>query len=66
MGSEADHFSRAWEVQRLLTEGGEHRSAGPVDLLVAACAEMQGLTLLHDDDDFETVARVTGQKTRRV
>ncbi|MFE1102812.1 PIN domain nuclease [Nocardiopsis alba] len=61
-----DHFARAWEVQRLLTGRGEHRSAGPVDLLVAACAEMHGLTLLHDDNDFETIARVTLQKVRRV
>ncbi|GAB3740617.1 PIN domain-containing protein [Nocardiopsis nanhaiensis] len=59
-------FARAWEVQRLLTTRGEHRSAGPVDLLVAACAEMHGLTLLHDDNEFETIARVTGQKVRRV
>ncbi|GHC89321.1 ribonuclease VapC [Nocardiopsis terrae] len=59
------HFARAWEVQRLLAARGEHRSAGPVDLLVAACAEMHGLVLLHNDNDFETVARVTGQKTRR-
>ena len=61
-----EHFARAWEVQRLLTVRAEHRSAGPVDLLVAACAEMHGLTLLHDDNDFETIARLTGQKVRRV
>lgn len=60
------HFARAWEVQRLLAANGEHRSAGPVDLLVAACAEGHGLTLLHDDNDFETIARITGQKTQRL
>ncbi|WP_306370196.1 PIN domain nuclease [Nocardiopsis sp. CC223A] len=63
---EGHHFTRAWEVQRLLTARGEHRSAGSVDLLVAACAETNGLTLLHHDNDFETIARVTGQTTRRV
>jgi len=27
----------------------QHRSAGPVDLVVAATAELHGLTLLHHD-----------------
>ena len=49
-------FSRAWEVQDDLTAKGEHRSAGPVDLVVAATAELDGLTLLHHDHDFATIA----------
>lgn len=61
---------RAWEraeqVQQLLTEAGTHRSAGPVDLLIAATAERERLTILCDDHDFETVALVTGQPVRRV
>ncbi|WP_328502355.1 PIN domain nuclease [Streptomyces sp. NBC_00457] len=56
-------YQRAREVQQLLTDNGEHRSAGPVDLLIAATAELSGLTLLHHDWDFETVARRTGQST---
>ncbi|EDY54391.1 MULTISPECIES: PIN domain nuclease [Streptomyces] len=56
--------SRAWDVQRELTEKGQHRSAGAVDLLVAATAELQGLTMLHYDNDFETIASVTGQPTQ--
>jgi predicted nucleic acid-binding protein len=32
-------WERAQEVQQLLTEGGTHRSADPVDLVVAATAE---------------------------
>ncbi|ASU83123.1 PIN domain-containing protein [Nocardiopsis gilva YIM 90087] len=60
------HNARAWQVQALLTQHGEHRSAGAVDLLVAACAEVAGLTLLHYDQDFETIARRTGQPTRWV
>ncbi len=54
-------FDRAWQVQETLTERGQHRSAGPVDLVVAATAELQGLTLLHRDRDFECIAAVTGQ-----
>ncbi|MGJ5827754.1 PIN domain nuclease [Streptomyces ossamyceticus] len=56
--------TRAWDVQRELTEKGRHRSAGAVDLLVAATAELRGLTMLHYDHDFETIASVTGQPTQ--
>jgi predicted nucleic acid-binding protein len=52
---------RAWQVQEILTQRGRHRSAGAVDLVVAATAELQGLTLLHRDRDFECIAAVTGQ-----
>lgn len=59
-------FERAEEVQQLLTERGAHRSAGAVDLLIAATAERAGLVLLCDDRDYETVAAVTEQPVRRV
>lgn len=54
-------FTRAAEVQSALTARGTHRSAGVVDLLVAAAAELHGLTLLHYDHDFDQIATVTGQ-----
>lgn len=54
-------YDRAWHVQELLTRAGQHRSAGAVDLVVAATAELQGLTLLHRDRDFECIASLTGQ-----
>jgi predicted nucleic acid-binding protein len=57
-------YARAWEVQGQLTTRGQHRSAGPVDLVVAATAELFGLTLLHHDRDFATIAGVTGQYLR--
>lgn len=61
---------RCWEgaitVQDALVANGTHRSAGAVDLVVAATADQQGLTLLHDDKDFECVAHVTGQPLARV
>ena len=59
-------YERADEVQKALTERGQHRSAGPVDLLIAATAERERLILLCDDKDFEVVASVTGQPVRRV
>jgi predicted nucleic acid-binding protein len=49
-----------------MTEVGKHRSAGPVDLLIAATAEQERLTVLCDDRDFETVASVTHQRVRLV
>jgi predicted nucleic acid-binding protein len=57
-------YRRAESVQQTLTERGTHRSAGAVDLLVAATAEEHGLTLLHYDTDFMQVAQVTGQPIR--
>jgi predicted nucleic acid-binding protein len=57
-------FARAWEVQGGLASRGQHRSAGPVDLVLAATAELHGLTLLHHDRDFDVIAGVTGQPTR--
>jgi predicted nucleic acid-binding protein len=62
----AGAYERAAEVQQLLTESGAHRSAGPVDLLIAATAERERLIVLCDDHDYETVATVTGQPVKRV
>jgi predicted nucleic acid-binding protein len=59
-------YERADEVQQALTERGQHRSAGAVDLLIAATAERERLVLLCDDRDFETISSVTGQPVRRV
>lgn len=54
-------FARATEVQATLTGRGAHRSAGAVDLLVAAAAELHALTLVHYDHDFEQITKATGQ-----
>jgi predicted nucleic acid-binding protein len=59
-------WERAEQVQQLLTEAGSHRSAGPVDLVIAATAERERLVVLCDDHDFETVATVTGQSVKLV
>ena len=59
-------YDRAEIVQQMLTEAGKHRSAGPVDLLIAATAEQAHLTVLCDDRDFEVVASVTRQRVRLV
>lgn len=59
-------YERAAEIQEALTRRGEHRSAGAVDLLIAATAERNQLIVLSEDRDFETVAAVTGQPVRRI
>ena len=53
-------LDRAFEVQGLLAERGQHRLPIP-DLVIAAAAESADLTLLHYDADFERIAEVTGQ-----
>lgn len=53
-------LDRALEVQGQLARHGQHRLPIP-DLVIAACAEQSGLTVLHYDADFERIADVTGQ-----
>jgi predicted nucleic acid-binding protein len=35
-------------------------------LLIAATAELAGLTVLHHDEDFEIIADITGQPLERL
>ena len=57
---------RALEVQLLLADRGRHRAPSIPDLLIAATAELAGLTVLHVDKDFELIAELTGQHTERL
>jgi hypothetical protein len=57
---------RSLEVQRLLAERGQHRAPSIPDLLIAATAELAGLTVLHIDKDFELIADLTGQLVERL
>jgi predicted nucleic acid-binding protein len=59
-------IDRALEVQSLLADQSQHRSVPLPDLLIAACAEGAGLTVLHYDADYERVAKVTGQPVQWV
>jgi predicted nucleic acid-binding protein len=52
---------RALEVQVLMHDRGTHRAPSPADLILAACAEANSLTVLHYDKDFDLIADVTGQ-----
>lgn len=53
---------RAVEVQAALAARGQHRAASLPDLLIAACAEHHGVSVLHYDGDFDLIAEVTGQQ----
>jgi predicted nucleic acid-binding protein len=61
---------RAVAVLMALADRGHHRGhqRGPSlpDLLVAATAELSGLTVLHLDKDYETIAELTGQPVERL
>lgn len=57
---------RAVEVQLELADRGHHRAPSIPDLIVAATAEVAGLTLLHVDKDFELIAYITGQPLERL
>lgn len=52
---------RARQVQAMLVDRGQHRSAGVADLLLAATAEVEGLAVLHYDRDFDLISALTGQ-----
>jgi predicted nucleic acid-binding protein len=59
-------WRRALQVQAELWRGGQMRSVGLPDLLVAAVAEREHVTVLHYDADYDLVAQVTGQPMRWV
>ena len=57
---------RALEVQQLLAGKRQHRAPSIPDLLIAATAELAGLTVLHLDKDFDLIAKLTGQPGERL
>jgi predicted nucleic acid-binding protein len=57
---------RAVEVLALLADRGQHRAPSIPDLIIAATAELAGLTVLHLDKDFEIIAQITGQPMERL
>ncbi len=57
---------RAVELLTLLADRGQHRAPSIPDLIIAANAELAGLTILHLDKDFEIIAAITGQPLERL
>jgi predicted nucleic acid-binding protein len=56
-----EDWRRALDVQASLWRGGRMRSVGLPDLLIAAVAERESVTVLHYDGDYDLIAEVTGQ-----
>lgn len=56
-------LGRALEVQRSLAQQGglHHRSVKIPDLIIAATAESAGAVLWHYDEDYDRIAKITGQ-----
>jgi predicted nucleic acid-binding protein len=57
---------RALEVQLALAAKGRHRAPSIPDLIIAATAELAGLSVLHMAKDFELIAAITGQPLTRL
>lgn len=57
---------RAFELQSVLAERGQHRAPSIPDLVIAATAELVDLVVLHVDKDFDLIADVTGQRVERL
>ena len=57
---------RSLEILALLADRGQHRVPSIPDLIIAATAELAGLTVLHLDKDFEVIAAVTGRPVERL
>ncbi len=64
--TEDTDWRRALDVQALLWATGQMRSVPLPDLLIAAVAERNRLTVLHYDSDYDTIAGLTGQPTQWV
>ncbi|MEU8226778.1 PIN domain nuclease [Kribbella sp. NPDC048915] len=59
-------MDRALEVHRLLAQKSQHRGFKLPDLIIAATAELAGLTVLHYDEDYDRIGKVTGQSVEWV
>jgi len=57
---------RAIDVLTQLADRGQLRALSIPDLVIAAAAELAGLTVLHLDKDFELIADLTGQPVERL
>jgi len=57
----SEAMDRAMEIHREFAMKSQHRHFSLPDLIIAATAELAGLTVLHYDEDYDRIAKVTGQ-----
>jgi predicted nucleic acid-binding protein len=56
----------AWQSLQLLAKKGHHRAPSLADLMIAATAQLCGLTVLHVDKDFELISKATGVQVEKL
>lgn len=61
-----EDWHRALRVAAALWRAGRIRAVGFPDLLIAAVAERERVTVLHYDSDYDLIAEVTGQRAQWV
>lgn len=61
-----EDWRRALGVQAELWRSGRMRAVGFPDLLVAAVAEREHVTVLHYDSDYDVIAHITSQPVQWV
>jgi predicted nucleic acid-binding protein len=61
-----EDWRRALNVQADLWRTGQIRAVGFPDLLIAAVAERERVTVLHYDSDYDLIAKVTAQSVQWV
>jgi predicted nucleic acid-binding protein len=61
-----EDWRRALDVQATLWRSGRIRAVGFPDLLIAAVAEREHVTVLHYDSDYDHIAAITGQPAQWV
>lgn len=61
-----EDWRRALDVQAALWRRGQARAVGLPDLLIAAVAERERVTVLHYDGDYDLIAEFTSQKVQWV
>jgi len=59
-----EDWRRALDVQAALWRSGQVRAVGFPDLLVAAVAERERVTVLHYDADYDLITHITMQPTQ--
>jgi predicted nucleic acid-binding protein len=61
-----EDWRRALEIQATRWRRGSVRAVGLPDLLIAAVAERERVTVIHYDSEYELIAGITGQPVRWV
>jgi predicted nucleic acid-binding protein len=61
-----EDWRRALDVQAALWRSGRIRAAGFPDLLIAAVAEREHVSVLHYDSDYDHITATTGQPAQWV